>query len=153
MKISGVIIVLLILSDPGLDRLELNLYYLSCGKLPGGKLSNMCMGIGILVRNFSFIPNIWSKRTTSQQPQTCNYVVISNVMARSTEDSNVVPLVLVSNVVMNPHKLLPVFKCHDVSLISVATENVLLINIKFIIKITQVSGPKKIAWKSSWIEF
>ena len=49
--------------------------------------------------------------------------MISDVMAVSAKDSHPVPLVLVCNVVMNPHKFLPVFPCDYVALISVASES------------------------------
>jgi len=49
----------------------------------------------------------------------CNRVKIADIMALSTEGSNPVPLVLVCDVVMNPHELLPVFPGNHVSLMSV----------------------------------
>jgi len=49
----------------------------------------------------------------------CNRVKIADIMALSTESSNPVPLVLVCDVVINPHKLFSVFPGHHMSLMSV----------------------------------
>ena len=53
---------------------------------------------------------------------TCDRIGLTDVTTSSAEYSNPVPLILVCDVVVNPHEFRPVFWYEDVSLTSVTSE-------------------------------